>query len=344
MPKLHVRVSFSFTFYLHLLSSLIASNPTNTPFVTTSCLNVCLFTTSDESTAVLTTVLRYRIKLYPQLRVDQDTHRDKKSVDFINMEAEKHFKDSGSPETRIGTPNPEASNQHKEGFVISTSISKKKRSTKPGSNDVEIVDDEFNPSLLKKKKKKKKASTGVSSFDVQLAEAGIPQSSSVIAPTSLLSGSDEYKLLLGRFFGLLRADHPELADGSKMANKRIPALVLYKESKKTIFASFPKLCEYLKRPDEHVAQYLFAELGTTGNFDGTRRLIIKGRFQQMQLETLIKRYMGEYVHCQTCKTLDTDLKKGENRLFFLTCNKCESRRSVRCVILRTNYFTFFVVY
>lgn len=282
--------------------------------------------------------------------MDQDISRDNGPVDFINMEAEKHSKDSGSPETGTATPIPDTSNQRKEGFVISasisTSISKKKKSPKPSSNDVDeafvVGDGEFNPSLLKKKKKKKqKASTDASSFDVRLAEAGVPQSSDDIALTSPLSGPDEYRLLLGRFFELLRADHPELADGNKMANKRIPALVLYKESKKTIFASFPKLCEYLKRADEHVAQYLFAELGTTGNFDGTRRLIIKGRFQQMQLETMIKRYMGEYVHCQTCKTLDTDLKKGENRLVFLICNKCESRRSVRCVILRTNYFTFF---
>lgn len=278
--------------------------------------------------------------------IDQATSRATESVDFMNMEAEKYPEDPGSSETRTGTPNPETSDRDKNGFVISTSISKKKKSLKPSDNAVEEVSvvDEFNPSLLKKKKKKK-ASTGASSFDVQLDEAGVSQSLSAVVPALTLSGPDEYKLLLGRFFGLLHTDHPELADGSKMANKRIPALVLYKESKKTIFASFPKLCEYLKRSDEHVSQYLFAELGTTGNFDGTRRLIIKGKFQQMQLETVIKRYMGEYVHCQTCKTLDTDLKKGENRLVFLTCNKCESRRSVRCVILPTNsYFTLFVTH
>lgn len=280
--------------------------------------------------------------------IDQDTSRATESVDFMNMEAEKYPEDSRSSETRTGTPNPETRDGDKTGFVISTSISQEKKFFKPSDNAVEEVSvvDEFNPSLLKKKKKKKnKASTGASSFDVQLDEAGVSQSLSVVAPALTLSGPDEYKLLLGRFFGLLHTDHPELADGSKMANKRIPALVLYKESKKTIFASFPKLCEYLKRSDEHVSQYLFAELGTTGNFDGTRRLIIKGKFQQMQLEMVIKRYMGEYVHCQTCKTLDTDLKKGENRLVFLTCNKCESRRSVRCVILRTNsYSTLILTY
>lgn len=265
--------------------------------------------------------------------------RTPESADLINMEAENDFRDSGfssSPETRtIETPGLKISGQDKEELIKSPTIPKKKKKyRKPSSNGVEevsVLDDEFNPFLLKKKKKKK-ASPGDSAPVVQLIGAEVPQCSDAF---SSLSGPDEYKLLLSRFFALLHADHPEIADSSKMVNKRIPALVLLKESKKTIFASCPKLCEYLKRSDEHVAQYLFAELGTTGNFDGTRRLIIKGKFQQMQLETVIKRYMGEYVHCQTCKTLDTDLKKGENRLVFLTCNKCESRRSVRYV-LRTN--------
>lgn len=277
-------------------------------------------------------------------KIDQAIFGVPNSVNSINMEAD--LRDSGSissPKTKtVETPGPKTTGEDKEELVKSpTTPRKKKKSPKPAGDGVEeasvMGDNEFNPSLLKKKKKKK-ASSGASSFDTQLAEAGVSESSSVITPAVPLSGPDEYKLLLGRFFTLLHADHPELADGSKLANKRIPALVLYKESKKTIFASCPKLCEYLKRSDEHVAQYLFAELGTTGNFDGTRRLVIKGKFQQMQLETVIKRYMGEYVHCQTCKTLDTDLKKGENRLVFLTCNKCESRRSVRYVLIsfRTN--------
>lgn len=276
---------------------------------------------------------------------NQAIFRTPKSAGFVSMETEKD-RDSGfssSPETRtIETPGLGTSGQDKGMLIKSPTIpKKKKKSPKPASNGVEeapvLDDNEFNPFLLKKKKKKK-ASLGAPG--VQLIGAEAPQSSDAIAPAPPLSGPEEYKILLGRFFALLHADHPELADSRKMANKRIPALVLLKESKKTIFASCPKLCEYLKRSDEHVAQYLFAELGTTGNFDGTRRLIIKGKFHQMQLETVIKRYMGEYVHCQTCKTLDTDLKKGENRLVFLTCNKCESRRSVRYVLisLRTNNF------
>lgn len=84
--------------------------------------------------------------------------------------------------------------------------------------------------------------------------------------------------------------------------------------------------------DNHpVTQFLFAELGTSGSVDGSRRLVIKGRFQQKQIENVLRRYIVEYVSCKTCRSPDSDLTKGENRLYFVTCNSCGSRRSVSAI-------------
>lgn len=62
---------------------------------------------------------------------------------------------------------------------------------------------------------------------------------------------------------------------------------------------------------------MFAELGTSGSVDGSRRLVIKGRFQQKQIENVLRRYIVEYVTCKTCRSPDSDLTKGENRLYFV---------------------------
>ena len=110
----------------------------------------------------------------------------------------------------------------------------------------------------------------------------------------------------------------------------------------------------MHRPPEHVIQFMFAEMGTTGSVDGSGRLVIKGRFQQKQIEHVLRRYIGklpfiyflshaslgrnnmmlilllsivEYVTCKTCKSPDTLLTK-ENRIFFMSCESCGSRRSV----------------
>merc|ERR1739841_174666 len=91
-----------------------------------------------------------------------------------------------------------------------------------------------------------------------------------------------------------------------------------------------EICKRMKRTDEHVTQFLFAELGTSGSVDGSRRLVIKGRFQQKQIENILRRYIVEYVTCKTCKSPDTLLEK-DNRIYFVTCQSCQSRRSVSSI-------------
>ena len=140
-----------------------------------------------------------------------------------------------------------------------------------------------------------------------------------------------YPSLLSRFFILLHDRHPDLASSGSKNYKIPPPQCLREGNKKTIFANIADICKRMKRTDEHVTQFLFAELGTSGSVDGSRRLVIKGRFQQKQIENVLRRYIMEYVTCKTCRSPDTQLNKGENRLYFVTCNSCGSRRSVTAI-------------
>lgn len=90
----------------------------------------------------------------------------------------------------------------------------------------------------------------------------------------------KYPQLLERFFKILNDNHPDLMSGSAKSYKIPPPQCLREGNKKTIFANIADICKRMKRSDEHVTSYLFAELGTSGSVDGTRRLVIKGRFQQ----------------------------------------------------------------
>lgn len=140
-----------------------------------------------------------------------------------------------------------------------------------------------------------------------------------------------YDLLLSRFFSLLSQKNPDHASSGARSYKIPPPQCLREGNKKTIFANIPDICKRMKRTEEHVTQYLFAELGTNGSVDGSRRLVIKGRFQQKQIENVLRKYILEYVTCKTCRSPDTELNKGENRLYFITCNSCGSRRSVQAI-------------
>ncbi|KAK2003231.1 hypothetical protein LX36DRAFT_677781 [Colletotrichum falcatum] len=140
-----------------------------------------------------------------------------------------------------------------------------------------------------------------------------------------------YSLLLNRFFHQLSQKNPDHALSGSKSYKIPPPQCMREGNKKTIFANIAEICKRMKRTEEHVTAYLFSELGTSGSVDGSRRLVIKGRFQQKQLENVLRKYIIEYVTCKTCKSADTELSKGENRLYFITCNSCGSRRSVTAI-------------
>ncbi|KAF2091890.1 hypothetical protein K490DRAFT_61327 [Saccharata proteae CBS 121410] len=229
---------------------------------------------------------------------------------------------------------------------------KKKKSSKSKEGEdgeAAAADGEFDASALKKMKKKKKSKAAeADDFEAKLAEAGAveekeeeevkeepTQEGDLEKGTGIWAHDAQtpisYNLLLTRFFTMLHSHHPDLASSGAKSYKIPPPQCLREGNKKTIFANIAEICKRMKRTDEHVTQFLFAELGTSGSVDGSRRLVIKGRFQQKQIENVLRRYIVEYVTCKTCRSPDTELNKGENRLYFVTCNSCGSRRSVTAI-------------
>lgn len=198
----------------------------------------------------------------------------------------------------------------------------KKKKKKPKKEEGEDAgeekaadDGELDLSALKKKKKPKKPKDD---FEQQLAAAGAAETAEADEAskpadpeaTGLQDGDihggsgiwahDEtkainYDSLLHRFFALLHDSHPDLASSGGKSYKIPPPQCLREGNKKTIFANINDICKRMKRTDEHVTQFLFAELGTSGSVDGNRRLVIKGRFQQKQIENVLRRYIGGFL-------------------------------------------------
>lgn len=205
---------------------------------------------------------------------------------------------------------------------------------------------------FKKKKKKSKSSavSAVDDFEAALQKAGVAEPTAQETEDSVetikgletqvgyqsLPGENEvsYENMVNRFFEILRINNPEMASDRQGVKYKIPPPIVLRDGKKSIFANIKSISSKMHRSSEHVIQFLFAELGTSGSVDGTQRLIIKGKFQQKAIENVLRRYIIEYVTCKTCKSVNTRLMK-ENRLYFLECNSCGSRRSVQSI--KTGY-------
>lgn len=211
------------------------------------------------------------------------------------------------------------------------------------ANDNDNLGDDLNFDFAKKKKKKKKIITFDEENDRPLddnAGDGLDDVGQVgdIDDGIKIEGSNwigtdrdyTYDELIDHVFSIIRANNPELNAGEKKRFVLKPPTVLRVGTKKTSFANFLEICKLVHRLPKHMQAFLLAELGTSGSIDANNQLIIKGRFQQIQIENVLRRYIKEYVACQTCRSPNTILQK-ETRLFFLQCEKCGSRRSVSSI-------------
>ncbi|CEP62503.1 translation initiation factor eIF2 subunit beta LALA0_S05e07096g [Lachancea lanzarotensis] len=268
----------------------------------------------------------------------------------------KSKKVSEVPETNGADTAAEGSGAAEEDLFSGLKKKKKKPKQAVGdAGDIQDAVDEVDAALgeLKLKKKKKKASkeSTVDDFEKELAKAGVSTPTErensngaaasregSLAPAGgedSASQQDEglpYPDLLSRFFEVLRTNNPELAGDRSGPKFRIPPPVCQRDGKKTIFCNIQEISEKLQRNPEHLIQYLFAELGTSGSVDGQKRLVMKGKFMPKQMENVLRRYILEYVTCKTCKSINTDLRKEQsNRLFFLVCKSCGSTRSVSSI-------------
>ncbi len=141
-------------------------------------------------------------------------------------------------------------------------------------------------------------------------------------------GDYTYTDLLDRVVDILTSGNPEEKKRRTMPPPKLSRL----GTKKTLWVNFQEICTILQRPSTHVIQFFMAELGTDGNIDGNQRLVIKGRYIPKYIESLLKKYIMEYVTCQMCRSPNTELSKDSStRLQFVKCNDCGSDRSVAAI-------------
>mmetsp|Transcript_6712 Transcript_6712/g.21142 ORF Transcript_6712/g.21142 Transcript_6712/m.21142 type:complete len:213 (+) Transcript_6712:219-857(+) len=167
-------------------------------------------------------------------------------------------------------------------------------------------------SMKKKKKKKPKA--------VAAADGGEVAGGGKYANYS-------YETLLDRVVEILQAKNPELQEKRRHTLK--PPQLMRVGTKKTLWVNFAEICKMMNRSPEHLFQFFMAELGTDGSIDGTGRLVIKGKYMPKYIESLLRKYILEYVTCQMCRSPTTTLSRDPvSRLYFLHCNNCGGSRSV----------------
>ncbi|KAF7701496.1 Eukaryotic translation initiation factor 2 subunit beta [Cucumispora dikerogammari] len=130
-----------------------------------------------------------------------------------------------------------------------------------------------------------------------------------------------YETLLDNAMDALHKSSTEM--GFKL---KIPLDVKREPNHKTSI-NLINLSRVIDRSSEHIRLFILRELHTTGSVNKEGRLIVKGSFNKNKIQTVVSRFLDEFVKCLSCNKYDTSIVK-EERLWFVVCNKCASKKSV----------------
>ncbi len=132
--------------------------------------------------------------------------------------------------------------------------------------------------------------------------------------------TDDYKIMLNRIYKLLE-QHKTSIIKQKFV---IPPPQIYQIARKSIWTNFHKISKILQRDINHINSFLIIEL-RTNCFMNDNNLVIYGKYFQKHIESILKKYIKEYVICSNCKNFNTFLiTNNKNKLHMLKCISCDS--------------------
>lgn len=179
---------------------------------------------------------------------------------------------------------------------------------------------EFDFGSKKKSKKKKKEANDDAAEGGELVGAGEWQRGEEYT----------YDFLLSRLYEIIEAKNPTLGTTKKYIMK--PPQMVRVGSKKVGWVNFTEICNMMSRPTEHVMGFVLAEFGTEGNMAGEGQLILKGRYLDKHAESLLRKYIKQFVTCEMCKSANTTLNRDSStRLFNVSCGNCGASRTAASI-------------
>ena len=195
---------------------------------------------------------------------------------------------------------------------------------------------------FKKKKKKDKGNKPVNSAESELNSntieitdkkdtKEIKDTTEIIEKKSFIQDSWDpptytYDYLLNKLYENLERSDTKI---NQKFTVKMP-IVQRLGAKKTAWINFIDCAKNINREKTHLQTFINSELSTEGNIDGNGYLLIKGIYNQKNIESILRKYVSSYVQCPLCKSLDTTIEKNNvTRLSLLVCSNCKSSRTLQ---------------
>ena len=136
-----------------------------------------------------------------------------------------------------------------------------------------------------------------------------------------------YDDLLARVRDILDKNNPYKTKSQKIQLK--PVQLEQVAKKKYKWTNFMEFTEILRRPAEHLSQFVSIELAMEVVIANEKLRLEGRRIDKDELQAVLKKYILEYVKCPLCNSANTVMSKDPNiRSLVMKCEACQSTRTV----------------
>lgn len=131
----------------------------------------------------------------------------------------------------------------------------------------------------------------------------------------------EYEKMLDRLYLILPKQ--------SLAKERfeLPLIESFIQGPKTQIKNFSAILKIIRRDEKHLFKYIGKEFGTAA-FVEEGRLILNGKFSQIQTQKLFDDYIKQFILCPECKKPDTHVEERQG-VRMLKCEACGAISSVK---------------
>ena len=138
-----------------------------------------------------------------------------------------------------------------------------------------------------------------------------------------------YEFLLDRVYKMIK-----IRDSGSIENRgtvKMPRPIVNLVGKtRSAWINFDDFVKVLNRSQDHLFQYVLGELGVDGTIGGENQFFLKSRINSKDIETILRRYIRDYVQCPNCQSLKTIIRKDQStRLTQIYCENCKTEKTVQ---------------
>jgi len=108
----------------------------------------------------------------------------------------------------------------------------------------------------------------------------------------------------------------------------MPQTDSFMQGTKTIVRNFSAILKAINRDGKHMFKFIAKETATSAAIDDNNRLVLSGKFDKGQVNSLVESYINQFVLCPECKRPDTKVMEKQG-VRLLKCEACGAISSVK---------------